>query len=68
MNAEQTFILLKEMRRFYKECSKDKQKNFSEKEFEAFVNSCEKDFYQWLKDNFKFFSLENKAKIINTTD
>ncbi len=68
MKANQTFISLKEMRGFYKEECQDKKKNFSEIEFEVFVNSCEKDFYQWLKENFKFFFLESHTATISTME
>lgn len=60
MKANQTFISLKEMREFYKEECKFEEKNFSEKEFEAFVDCCERDFHQWLSDNLKYFKTEDR--------
>lgn len=68
MKANQTFISLKEMRDFYKVCCDEKGTRFSKKEFETFVDCCERDFYQWLRDNFKFFSFENPTATTNTTE
>lgn len=62
MKANKTFISLKEMREFYKEGCKDDKKDFSKKEFEAFVSCCERDFHQWLSDNLKYFNTEYRTK------
>ena len=69
MKANQTIISVKEMRTFYKEECKDEERKFSEKEFTTFVDCCERDFYQWLKDNLKYFTTEtNPTVTINTTE
>lgn len=58
MKANETFISLKEIREFYKDYCIDEDKKFSEEEFENFVDCCERDFYQWLNDNLKYFKSE----------
>jgi len=63
METNQTFISLKEMREFYKEECEDTGRNSSEKEFEAFVDCCERDFYQWLSDNLKYFKTEYRPTV-----
>jgi len=62
MKAHQTFISLKEIRGFYKQECEDEEKKFSEKEFKAFVGCCEGDFYQWLRDNVKYFYREQTER------
>lgn len=63
MKASDTYISLKEIRDFYKDYCKDEAKKFSEEEFEHFVDCCERDFYQWLSDNLKYFRTEYKPRI-----
>ena len=58
MKTNQTVISLNEIRKFYKEECKDYDMKYSETEFEAFVDCCERDFYEWLKENLKYFIRE----------
>ena len=60
MKADQTFISLKEIRNFYKMEFAEENKKFSEKEFEAFIKCCERDFHQWLIDNMKFYKINDR--------
>lgn len=69
MNANQTFISLKQMRTFYKEDCEKEGKKFSEKEFELFIECCERDFHQWLRDNVNWFYKEQfEQQLQNTTE
>lgn len=62
MNANQTFISLKEIREFYKEKCENEKIQFSEKKFKQFVQYCERDFYQWLIDNLNYFYKEQPTQ------
>jgi hypothetical protein len=62
MTSANTIIKLSEIRDYYKDYCTDEKKPFKEKEFEQFVDVCERDFFQWLKDNLNYFEIEqNKA-------
>jgi len=56
MKSKETFINLTEIKKFYKE---EGERKFSDKEFKMFVECCERDFHQWLRDNLKFFESKN---------
>ncbi len=55
MKTYNTVINLKEVRSFYSEYCREKGKKFTKKEFLSFLDCCERDFFQWLKDNLKYF-------------
>jgi len=57
METIQTFINLHEIRDYYKEHCDNEDRVFEEKEFEKFVKCCERDFFQWLADNMKYFKM-----------
>ena len=44
-----------EIRNIFKEYCEKENKEFTEKEFKKFLECCEKDFYQWIRDNLKYF-------------
>lgn len=62
MKEFQSFISQNEIQQFYNE-NGDK---YSQKEFEEFLRFCERDFYQWLRDNLKSFYSGGKG-VINKT-
>ncbi len=51
-----TIINIDEVRDFFKENCEEENKKITEKEFKKFLECCEKDFYQWLRDNYKYFT------------
>lgn len=53
-------INIDEIRDFFKENCEEENKKFTEKEFAKFLECCERDFYQWLNDNLKYFADEQK--------
>ena len=55
-----TIINVAEIRDFFKENYEEENKKFTEKKFNKFLKCCERDFYQWLKDNLKYFATEQK--------
>lgn len=55
-----TTINIDEIRDFFKENCEAENKKFTEKEFKKFLECCERDFYQWLQDNYKYFTTEQK--------
>ncbi len=61
MKANQTMISVKEMRTFYKEECEDGSIKFSEKEFEAFIQFCEIDLYDWLRSNLRYFQIKQSC-------
>ncbi len=67
MKANQTIISLKEIREFYKERCEDGKEKFSEKDFEAFIDYCERDFHQWLSDNFKYFHGKARKELYDSS-
>ncbi|MFH1889956.1 MAG: hypothetical protein ABIJ91_00040 [Candidatus Kuenenbacteria bacterium] len=60
MNKRSTTINIDEIRDVFKEYCEKEDRNFTEKEFEKFLECCERDFYQWLNDNLKYFATECK--------
>jgi len=68
MKVLHTVITPNEIRSFYKEKCNDSGIKFSESKFRAFVDCCERDFYQWLEDNFKFFVTEELEKLSSTQE
>jgi hypothetical protein len=56
MKTEETFISLQEIRDFYKEKCREVETEFSEDDFEKFVRVCERDFFNWLKENWNYYS------------
>ncbi|MFH1005415.1 MAG: hypothetical protein V1781_08005 [Bacteroidota bacterium] len=63
MKANETFISLKEIRENYKNACDEDSRKFSEKEFEHFINCCERDFRQWIKDNIRYFETEELKSV-----
>lgn len=54
-----SIINLEEIHSFYLEhCTETRQK-FREKKFMEFIDFCERDFFQWLKENIKYFESGN---------
>jgi len=60
MTKKSTIINIDEIRNVYKERREEENKKFTEKEFKKFLECCERDFYQWLNDNLKYFVTEQK--------
>lgn len=60
MTKKSTIINIAEIRNVFKENCEKENKKFTEKEFDEFLKCCERDFYQWLKDNLKYFATEQK--------
>jgi hypothetical protein len=61
MPTPKTFIALKNIREYFIEECKERKIEYSEKGYLLFLDCCERDFYQWLDDNFKYFSSEYSA-------
>lgn len=59
MNSTQTFISIQAIQDYFKTKCLENNIEYSENEFQKFIECCEKDFYQWLNDNFKFFSSQS---------
>ena len=55
MKERQTTISLSEIRKFFEEECKKIGQNFSDDNLNKFIDCCERDFYQWLKDNCNYF-------------
>lgn len=55
MQTSDTNINLATIREFYKESCEADEREFTEEEFERFVDCCERDFHQWLRDCEKYF-------------
>lgn len=53
-----TIINIDEIQDVFKENCEEKGRKFTEKEFKKFLDCCERDFYQWLDDNIKYFERE----------
>lgn len=60
MTKKSTIINIDEVRDVFKENCEEENKKFTEKEFKKFLECCERDFYQWLRDNYKYFTTEQK--------
>lgn len=60
MTKKSTIINITEIRDVFKENCEKENKKFTEKEFKKFLKCCERDFYQWLTDNLKYFATEQK--------
>jgi len=58
MSEKTSFINVEEIRNFFKEKCETEKITFTEKEFEKFLDCCEKDFFQWLSDNYKYYLSE----------
>lgn len=59
MSTNKTFITLRIIREFFVEQCKGQNIEYSDKNFAIYLELCENDFYQWLKDNFKYYISEN---------
>ena len=57
---QNTIINVDEIRDAFKENCEEENRKFKEEEFKKFLACCERDFYQWLKDNLKYFTTEQK--------
>ncbi len=66
MKEFQSFISQNEIQQFYKEKCNENGNKYSQKEFEEFLRFCERDFYQWLRDNLKYFYSGDKG-VLNKT-
>jgi len=55
MANKSIIINTNEIRDVFKENCEQENKKFTEQGFEKFLECCEKDFYQWIKDNLKYF-------------
>ena len=62
MTKKSTIINIDEIRDVFKENCEEESKKFTAKEFKKFLECCERDFYQWLKDNLKYFITEQNKK------
>jgi len=56
MTTKSTIINIGEIRNIFKEYCEQENREFTEKEFKKFLECCEKDFYQWIRDSLKYFS------------
>jgi len=54
---KETIINISEIKKSFKEYCQNRNKKFSVNEFKIFIDCCERDFYQWLKDNLKYFEI-----------
>lgn len=59
MTSDKTFISFTSIKEFFMEKCKEHNLEYSDKNFSLFLELCENDFYQWLKDNFRYYSSEN---------
>jgi len=59
MPSNKTFITFKSIKEFFIEKCKDQDMEYSDKDLTLYLELCENDFYQWLKDNFRYYSSEN---------
>jgi len=55
MPTQTSIINFSEIRDAFKEHCEEEDKKFTETEFSKFLECCERDFYQWINDNLKFF-------------
>jgi len=62
MTKKSTIINIDEIRDAFKENCEEENRKFKEEEFKNFLECCERDFYQWLKDNLKYFAIEKNKK------
>lgn len=51
----QTIINIDEIRHQFKEYCKEHNLKYSDDNFQLFLNFLEVDFYDWIKDNLKYF-------------
>lgn len=58
MNINKSFIDLQGVRSFYISYCKEKNKKFTERECDTFVDCCERDFFEWLRENLRYFESE----------
>jgi hypothetical protein len=59
MEKFRTLISLREIRSFYLENCSETGQIFTEKKFREFIDCCERDFFQWLIENLKYFESGN---------
>lgn len=59
MPSNKTFITFTNIKEFFIEKCKDQNLEYSDKNFTLYLELCENDFYQWLKDNFRYYFSEN---------
>jgi succinate dehydrogenase flavin-adding protein (antitoxin of CptAB toxin-antitoxin module) len=59
MSTKSTIININEIHDVFKEHYEEKNIKFSKNEFEKFLDCCERDFYQWLNDNLKYFTTKH---------
>jgi succinate dehydrogenase flavin-adding protein (antitoxin of CptAB toxin-antitoxin module) len=57
-----TIINISEIKELFREYCEENNEKFSADKFKAFLDCCEKDFYQWLKDNIKYFETESYSQ------
>ena len=62
MEEYKSYITQEKIRIFYKQQCKEEGRKFTESEFIQFLKCCERDFYQWLNDNIKYFETEELPK------
>ncbi|MBI4546500.1 MAG: hypothetical protein HY707_00860 [Ignavibacteriae bacterium] len=55
MKSTRSIINVKEIQSFYQEYCHEQGIKFTKKKFQSFVDCCERDFFQWLKENLKYF-------------
>ncbi len=55
MNKYKSIITQKGIETFYKHKCKELGNKFTDKKVELFVIFCERDFYDWLNSNFRYF-------------
>ncbi|NUM42662.1 MAG: hypothetical protein HUU45_13635 [Leptospiraceae bacterium] len=65
MEESKTFITLENIRDFFLEECKEQKIKYSDKDYTLFLESCEKDFYEWLKENFRYFYNEYFVDVNN---
>ncbi len=61
MQPNWSFITLDGLREYYKSKCENDEIIFSDGEFEKFAVCCKRDFYQWLSDNYKWFTVNESA-------
>lgn len=64
MSTYKTFITMKSIREFFIEKCKEQNLEYSDKNFALYLELCEYDFYQWLRDNFKYYVENFKDQMV----
>ena len=58
--SQETIIKIKEIESLYREYCKESNINFSKDDFIEFLKFLEIDFYDWVRENLKYFAVNNE--------